>query len=90
MHYDSKIECWDPVNVDLHKGMAYLPFNNFRFRQCHLAAQEACRTEVAFQAEVLPVLLDVRQFLFASHVSADSMLCHFGMEGSRSCDFYKP
>jgi hypothetical protein len=64
--------------------MAYLLFHNFRFPQRHLVAQ------VAFRAEVPPVLEEVRRFLCASSGSADSLLYHFGMEGSRPYDFCKP
>jgi hypothetical protein len=48
------------------------------------------REEAALRAEVLPVLLEVWRFLCATSVSVDSLLCHFGMEGSRVFDFYKP
>jgi hypothetical protein len=48
------------------------------------------RVEAAFWAEVLPVLVEVRQLLCASSVSADSLLCHFGMDGSHLFDFYRP
>jgi hypothetical protein len=41
------------------------------------------RAEMAFMEEVPPVLVEVRRILCASSVSADSLLCHFGMEGSR-------
>ena len=82
--------CWDAENIYTHTWMAYHLFHNFRFRQCHLVAQEAFRAEEVFQAEVLPVLVEVRRFLCASSVSADSLLCHFGMEGSHPCDIYKP
>jgi hypothetical protein len=34
--------------------------------------------------------VEVRWFLCTSSVSADSLLCHFGMEGSRLIDFYRP
>jgi hypothetical protein len=36
------------------------------------------------------VLVEVRQFLCTSSVSADSLQCHFGMEGSHPFDYYKP
>jgi hypothetical protein len=52
--------------------------------------QVAFRAVMAFRAEVLPVLVDVRRLLCASSVSADALLYHFGMEGSRPYDFYKP
>jgi len=84
VYYDWKIECLEAENVYTHRWMAYLLFNNFHFRQCHLVAQ------VAFWAEVLPVLEQVRRILCASSMSADSLLWHFGMEGSRPVDFYEP
>jgi len=51
---------------------------------------EAFWAEVAYWAEVPPVLVEVRRFFCASSVSADSLLCHFGMEGSHLLDFHKP
>jgi len=69
--------------------MAYLRFCNVRFPQCALVAQVAFRVEITFLAEVPPVLVAVRQILDASSVSADSLLYHFGMEGSRPYDSYK-
>jgi hypothetical protein len=53
-------------------------------------AQVAFRVEAAFQGEVPPVLMKVRLFLCASSVFADTLICHFGMEGSRLFDLYKP
>jgi hypothetical protein len=64
--------------------MAYLLFHLFRFRQRHLVAQ------VAFRAEVPPVLEEVLRFLCTSSGSPDSLVYHFGMEGSRPYDFCKP
>jgi hypothetical protein len=49
----------------------------------------AIRVVMAFQAEVPQVLVDVQQFLSAFCVSADSLLYHFGMEGSQLYDFCK-
>jgi hypothetical protein len=46
--------------------------------------------EAAFCAEVPPVLVEVQRFLCTSSVSADSLLCHFDIEGSHLFDFYKP
>jgi hypothetical protein len=45
---------------------------------------------MAFRAEVRPVLVEVRRFLSASSVSADSLPYYFGMEGSRPYDLCKP
>jgi hypothetical protein len=50
-------------------------------------AQVAFQVEALFRAEVLPVLVEVRRFLCATRVSVDSLLCHFGMEGSHPFDF---
>jgi len=81
MHYDWKIECLEVENAYIHTWMAYLLFHNFRFPQRHLVAQ------VAFRAEVPPVVEEVRWFRCASSGSPDSLLYHFGMEGSRPYDF---
>ena len=70
--------------------MAYLLFHNCQFPHCHQVAQLAFRGEVAFQAELPLVLVEVRQFLSASSVSVDNWLCYFGIEGSRPYDCYKP
>jgi hypothetical protein len=51
-------------------------------------AQVVFQAEIAFCAEVRPVLVEERRFLYASSVSADSFLYHFGMYGSRPYDFY--
>jgi hypothetical protein len=64
--------------------MAYLLFHNYRFPQHHLVAQ------VAFWAEVPPVLEEMQRFRCASSGSANSLLDHFGMEGSRPYDLCKP
>jgi hypothetical protein len=63
--------------------MAYLLFHLFRFPQRHLV------TQVAFRAEVPPVLEERWWFLCASSGSPDSLLYHFGMEGSWPSDFCK-
>jgi len=90
MHYDCKIECWNAENVYTLTWMAYLLFHNFHFNQCHRMPQEAFWGEEAFQPEVPPVLAERSLFLCASSLSADSLLCHFGMEGGRQYDIYKP
>jgi len=53
-------------------------------------ADEAFGADVVFRAEVPPVLVEVCWFLCASSVSADSLLCHYDMEGSRPYDVSKP
>jgi hypothetical protein len=55
-----------------------------------LEAQVSFHAEMAFWAQVQPVLVKVRWLPRASSVSADSVLFNFGMEGSRPYDFYKP
>jgi hypothetical protein len=53
-------------------------------------AHVAFRVEAAFREEMPPVLVEVQRFLCACSLSADSLLCHFAMEGSRLLDSYKP
>jgi len=72
MHYDSKIESLEVENVNTHTWMAYLQFHNSHVRQCHLVAQVVFGAQVAFRAEVAPVLVEVQQFPCASSLSADS------------------
>jgi len=83
MHYDWKIECLEVENAYTHTWMAYLLFHHTPFTQGHLVAQVACR------AAVPPVLEEVWRFLCPSSRSPNSLLYHFGMEGSRSYDFCK-
>ena len=45
---------------------------------------------MAFWAEVALVVEEVHLCLCASSVSAESLLCHFGKEGSRLFDFHEP
>jgi len=90
MHYNWKIDCWDVENVYTHTWLAYLLFHNFHFHQCHLLAQVAFRTDVAFRAKVPSGLVEVRRFLCSSSVSADAFLCHCSMQRSHPDDFYKP
>jgi len=84
MHYGWKIEYLEVENAYTHTLMAYLLFHKFHFPQRQLGAQ------MAFRAEVPPVLEEVRRFLCASSGSPDSLLYHFGMEGSWPNDFCKP
>ena len=90
MHNDWNIECWDAKNVYTHTWMAYHLFHNLYLRQCHLVVQEAFQSEVAFQAEVLPVVVEVCRSLCASRVCADISLYYFRREDSHLCDCYKP
>jgi hypothetical protein len=46
--------------------------------------------EAALQAKVLDVLVEVHRILCTSSMSADSLLCNFGMEGGRLFDFDGP
>jgi hypothetical protein len=64
--------------------MARLQFLSFEFAYFHYMAQ------VAFRAEVVPAQVEVYQCLSASSMCVDSLLCHFGKEGSRLCDFHEP
>ena len=44
---------------------------------------------MAFWAEVAPVVVEVHTCLCTSSVSANSLLCHFGKEGSHPFDFHE-
>jgi len=90
MHYDWKIECLEVENAYTQSWMAYLLFHNLRFPRHDLAAQVGSRVEMAYWADVPTVLVEVQRFRSASSVSADSLLYHFGMEGSQPYDFCKP
>jgi len=90
MHDDWKIEYWEAENVNSHTWMAYNLFHNFQFPRCLQLAEVAFRAELGFWAEVPPVRLVVHRFPSVSRMSADPLLCHFGREGSRQSDFYKP
>jgi hypothetical protein len=71
-------------NVYTHTWMADLLFHNFHFPHLHLVGQ------LVFRAEVPPDLVKLQQFVCASSWSADALLYHFGMGGSRVYDFCKP
>jgi len=45
--------------------------------------------ELAFKAYLRLVLLEVCQFICASSVSTESLLCHSGVEGSQPYEFYQ-
>jgi len=84
MDQDWKIEPREAGNVDTHIRVAHLLFRSFELSHCHQVAR------VAFQASVVLVVVEVHQFLCASSESVDSLLCHFGKEGSRPFDFPEP
>jgi len=69
---------------------------NYQFRYVdlphwHRVAQEVFRDEMAsiLVSDVFVGLLEVHLFLCASSVFADSLLCHFGKEGSHPCGFHE-
>jgi hypothetical protein len=72
----------------IHTWIAYLQIPNFFFCQYHLVAQVAFWGEMAQWAKMLQMLVKVCRFLSASSVSADSLLCHFGIQCSRLFDFF--
>jgi len=90
IHYDWKIQCLEVENVYMQIWMANLPFHNFDFHPCHLVAQVVFRVEVTLLATLSQILVEVRQFLSASSMSANSVLYDSGIEGSRQYDLYKP
>ena len=67
-------------------------FAKFELHDCHWVAQVAIWVEVAFVlvSAVSVGLEEVHLFLCAFSMSVDSLLCHFGKDGSRQIDFHKP
>jgi len=84
MHPDGKIERWEREYVYIYIRVAHLLFRNLMLPHYHNVAQ------VAFWAEVSLGLVEVHPCLCASSVSADALLCQFGMEGSHPSDFLEP
>jgi hypothetical protein len=84
------MEYLEVENAYTHIWMVYLQIHNFRFPHCHLVAEVVFRAEMAFQAEVPLVLVEVRQFFCASSVSVDSLLYHIRMERSQPYELNKP
>ena len=69
--------------VYTHIWVPHLLFQCIDFAHCHQVAQ------VAFRAEVVLVMLEVHPCLCISSLMADSLLCHFGKEGSHLFDFHE-
>ena len=67
--------------------MAPHQFDNLHVRHSHRVAEVGFRQEEGSWADVPPVLVEVRRLLCASCVSADTLLCHFGIEGSHPFHF---
>jgi len=84
MHQDWKHDGWEEEYVYTHIQVVHLWFWNSELLHCDPLAQ------VVFWALVSPVLEEVNPFLCAVSVSADTLLLHFGKEGSRDSDFHEP
>jgi len=83
MHHDWKIQHWEVEYVYTPIRVVHLLFQCFDFAHCRQVAQ------VAFWAEVTQVVVEVHPCLCVSSVTADSLLCHFGKEGSCPFDIYE-
>jgi hypothetical protein len=46
--------------------------------------------KVAFQTEVVPIVVEVRRCLCASNMFADVLRCHVAERGSSPFDFHEP
>jgi len=84
MDQDSTIERCEVQYVYSHIGVAHLLFQTIEFSQCHQVEQ------VAFRAEVAPLVVKVHSCLCTSSVYVDSLLCYFNNENNRQVDFHKP
>jgi hypothetical protein len=83
MYQDWRIDYSEEGYVNIHIQVAHIRFQNFGF--LHYDHVQ----EVAFWVAVVPVLEEVHPSLCASIVSADSLLCHLGVESSCWYDFHK-
>jgi len=81
---DWTIKRWEVEYVYTPLWVAHLLFQSFEFSHFHQMAQ------VAFWAEVAPVLVDMDPFLCTLSLSVDSLLCHFGKAGSQPFGVHKP
>jgi len=89
MHQDRKIERWVGEYKYTHFWVTRLRVRKRELRHCDQVAQ------VGFRAKVPSVLLSAVSFglvevhpcLCTSSMSADSVVCHFGKEGSRLFHF---
>ena len=84
MDQDGKIECWQAEYVYTDIQVAHLLFWSFESSDCHQVAQ------VAFQAPVAPVMVEVHLCLCTPSESVNSLLCHFDKDDSRPFDFHEP
>jgi len=81
MDQDWKIERWEAEYVYTHIHVA-----DHLFRSSHSHQM----VQVAFWAKVAPILVKVDLCLCVSSGSVNSLLCHFGKEGSHLFDFDEP
>jgi len=83
MYPDWKIDYLEKGYVNTHIQVAHLRFPNFEFLHYDQLKQ------VAFWATVVPVLEEVHPFHCVSRLSANSLLSHWGAEGSCRFDFHE-
>jgi hypothetical protein len=72
---------WEEEYIYTHIQVSFLLFQSSPRLQL---------AQVAFWAELVPVVVAMHPCLCASSVSVDSLWCHFGKEGSYPCDFHEP
>jgi hypothetical protein len=83
MHRDWNVELGEVEYVYAHIQVVYPIVQCIDFTHSQQVVQ------VAFQAEVAPVVVEVQVCLCASSITAGSSLCHFGKQGCHLFDFHK-
>jgi len=89
MHHDHKIPHREDLYVTTYIRLANWGFGNFKLRKCYQLGRVACLAEVVSAPESAVCIgrVKVHLFLCICSMSADSLWCHFGKEGSRTCGF---
>ena len=92
MHQDWIIEHWEEEYIYIHIWVARLRFQQRELPQCLWVAQFAFWVEVVsvLVSAVRVILVDMHLCLHTSSVSADSLLCHLGKEGSHQVNCHEP
>jgi hypothetical protein len=77
------------MHLNMYTGPANLPFESVELRKCYRLGRLACLAEgeSALESATCVGRVEVHLFLSISSVSADSLRCRFGKEGSQTCGF---
>jgi hypothetical protein len=79
---------WEILRGEEEDVGKQLPVAHLLFRSCDISHYHPV-AQLAFRAEVASVVVEVHSWLCVSSISVDSVVCHFGKEGSHLFDFHK-